>query len=53
MSYSALIDPASPASGVTASGYGREDAPGGPDDFPETQSLVLGPAGVSERCEAR
>jgi hypothetical protein len=53
MSYSVLVDPAIPAGGVTASGYGREDAPGGPDDFLETQSLFLGPDRASERGGAR
>jgi hypothetical protein len=54
MSYSAMVDPAIPAGGHTASGYGREDAPGGPDDFLETQqSLFLGPDRASERCDAR
>ena len=33
--------------------YGREDAPGGPDDFVETQWLLLGPDRASERWDAR
>ena len=53
MNYSAFVDPAIPAGGVTASGYGPEDAPGGPDDFLGTQSLFLGPDRASERCNAR
>ena len=52
MSYSAMVDPAIPAGGVMASGYGREDAPGGPEDFLETQSPFLGPDRASERCDA-
>jgi hypothetical protein len=48
-----FLDPSIPAGGVTASGYGREDGPGGPDDFLETQSLFLGPDRASERCDAR
>ena len=53
MSYSAMVERAIPAGGVTASGYGREDAPTGPDDFLETQSLFLGPDRASERWDAR
>ena len=53
MSYGAMVDPAIPAVGVTASGYGREGAPTGPDDFLETQSLFLGPDRASERWDAR
>jgi len=48
-----LADPAYPAGGATAFRYGREDAPDGPDDFLETQSLFLGPDRSSERGDAR
>ena len=53
MSDSATVDPAIPAGGLTASEYGREDAPTGPDDFLGTQSLFLGPDRASERWDAR
>jgi hypothetical protein len=53
MSYSAMVDPAIPAGGVTGSGYECEDAPSGPDDFLETQSLFLGPDRGSERGDAQ
>jgi hypothetical protein len=53
MKYSAMVDPAIPTGGVTASGYGREDVPGGPEDFLETQSFFLGHDRASERCDAR
>ena len=53
MSYSAMVEHAIPAGGATASGYGREDAPTGLDDFLDTQSLFLGPDRASERWDAR
>jgi hypothetical protein len=53
MNYSAMADPAIPAGGFKASGYGRENAPGGPDDFLETQSFFLGPDLASQNCDAR
>jgi hypothetical protein len=53
MSYSTTVAPAIPAGGVTAFGYGREDAPSGLDDFLETQSLFLGPDRASEKGDAR
>ena len=42
-----------PAGGVTASGYRRDDAPGGPDNYLETQSLGLSPGRGSGSCDAR
>jgi hypothetical protein len=42
MSYSAVGSPAIPLDGLKGTGYGRENAPGGPGDSLETQSLVFG-----------
>jgi hypothetical protein len=53
MNYSVMADPPVPAGAFKASRYGRENAPGGPDDFLETQSFFLGPDLASQNCDAR
>jgi acyl-CoA reductase-like NAD-dependent aldehyde dehydrogenase len=52
MNYSAMADPATPTGGFNAFGYGRDYSPGGPDDFPETQSVLLDSDLASENCSA-
>ena len=53
MNYGAMAAPPIPAGGFKASGYGRENAPGGSEDFLETQSFFLGPELPSQNCDAR
>jgi hypothetical protein len=48
-----MAGPAIPANGFKPPGYGHENAPGGPDDFLETQSFFLGFGLASQNCGTR
>ena len=50
---SAMVEPAIPAGGFNASGYGHENALDGPNDFLERQSRFLGADLASENGDAR